>query len=83
MVFISFLNLYYLDLADIQSIRYQNRGARYLLCIIDSFSKFLRVVPIRRKLSSNVSKALQEVFDKGDVPVCVGSDLGIKNVAFF
>ena len=37
------------DLADIQSISKFNKGFRFLLCVIDIFSKYTWVVPLKDK----------------------------------
>ena len=38
-----------LNLADMQLISKYNKGIRYLLCVIDIFSKYARVVPLKDK----------------------------------
>ena len=40
-----------IDLADMQLISRQNKGYRYLLCVIDVFSKFAWVKPVKSKVS--------------------------------
>ena len=40
-----------IDLADMQIISRQNKGFRYLLCVIDVFSKFAWVKPVKTKVS--------------------------------
>ena len=37
------------DLADMQSLSTYNKGIKYLLCAMDLFSKYARVVPIKDK----------------------------------
>ena len=37
------------DLADIQLISKHNKGIRYLLCVIDLFSKYAWAVPLKDK----------------------------------
>ena len=37
------------DLADMQQRSKYNKGVKYLLCAIDNFSKYARVVPIKDK----------------------------------
>src|SRR6266481_6913325 len=39
-----------IDLADMQIISRQNKGFRYLLCVVDVFSKFAWVKPVRSKV---------------------------------
>jgi len=40
-----------IDLADMQIISRQNKGFRYLLCVIDVFSKYAWVKPLKSKVS--------------------------------
>ena len=42
-------NIWTVDLADIQSLSKYNKGVKYLLCIVDLFSKYASVVPIKVK----------------------------------
>ena len=38
-----------IDLADMQSLSKYNTGIKYLLCVIDLFSKYAWVIPIKDK----------------------------------
>ena len=42
-------NIWGVDLADMQSLSKYNKGMKYLLCVIDLFSKYAWVVPIKDK----------------------------------
>ena len=42
-------NIWGADLADMQSISKSNNGSRFLLCVIDIFSKYAWVVPLKDK----------------------------------
>ena len=42
-------NIWGVDLADMQSLSKYNKGIKYLLCAIDLFSKYARVVPLKDK----------------------------------
>ena len=42
-------NIWGVDVADMQSLSKYNKGIKYLLCIIDLFSKYVWVVPIKDK----------------------------------
>ena len=49
-------NIWGVDLADMQSLSKYNKGNEYLLCAIDLFSKYARVVPLKdKKGTSNVN----------------------------
>ena len=41
------------DLADMQLISKSNKGIRFLLCVIDIFSKYAWVVPLKDKKRCN------------------------------
>ena len=51
------------DLADIQLISKFNRGFRFLLCVIDIFSKYAWVVPLKDKKGISITDAFQKVLD--------------------
>ena len=42
-------NIWGVDLADIQSLSRKNKGFKYLLCVIDLYSKFGFVIPLGNK----------------------------------
>ena len=42
-------NIWGVDLADMQSLSKYNKRIKYLLCVIDLFSKYAWVVPIKDK----------------------------------
>ena len=54
-------NIWGADLADIQLISEFNKGFRFLLCIIDIFSKYARVVPLKDKEGIAITNAFQKI----------------------
>ena len=52
------------DLADMQLIRKFNKGFRFLLCVIDIFSKYAWVIPLKGKKGVSVVNAFQKILDK-------------------
>ena len=48
-------NIWGVDLADMQLISKHNKGIRYLLCVIDLFSKYAWIVPLKDKKRSKYS----------------------------
>lgn len=54
-------DLFQLDLADLQLYAKQNKGFKYVLFIIDCFTKFLITIPLKSKSSENVSAALAPI----------------------
>ena len=47
------------DLADVIELSRENCGFHYLLTVIDCFSKFAWVVPVKRKDANNIVEALK------------------------
>ena len=41
-----------------------NKGFRFLLCVIDIFSKYAWFVPLKDKKGVNIVKAFQKILDK-------------------
>ena len=52
------------DLADMQLLNKFNKGIKYLLCVIDLFSKYAVVIPLKDKKGSNIVNAFQSILDK-------------------
>ena len=54
------------DLADMQSINKFNKGFRYLLCVIDIFSKYAWVVPLKDKNGVSIVNEFQSILKKSN-----------------
>ena len=54
-------NIWGVDLADIQLLSKYNKGIRFLLCVIDIFSKYAWVVPLKDKKGVSIVKAFQKI----------------------
>ena len=50
------------DLADMQALSRENKGVRYLLTVVDVFSKYAWVVPIKDKSANAVTAAFRRLF---------------------
>ena len=59
-------NIRGVDLAEMQLISKHNKGIRYLLCVINLFSKYAWVVPLKDKKGANIVNAFQSIFKKSD-----------------
>lgn len=73
------------DLADVQNLIKFNDGNKYLLVVVDVFSKFLFVQTLMDKKASTVLKAFQKILDSGGrLPDVVFSDKGgeLNNALF-
>ena len=50
------------DLVDVQKLKRYNRGANYLLTVMDVFSKYAWVLPVKRKTGPEMSKTIKALF---------------------
>ena len=57
-------NTWGVDLADMQLISKYNKGIRYILCVIDLFSKYAFVVPLKDKEGSSIVNAFESILNK-------------------
>ena len=57
-------NIWAADLADMQLISKFNKGFRFLLCVIDIYSKYAWVVPLKNKKGVSIVNAFQIVLKK-------------------
>ena len=57
-------NIWGVDLADMQLTSKYNKGIRYLLCVIDLFSKYAFVVPLKDKKGSSIVDTFQSILNK-------------------
>ena len=53
-------NIWGVDLADMQSLSRKNKGIKYILCVIDLYSKYAFVIPLKDKKGISIVN----VFDK-------------------
>ena len=53
-------NIWGADLADMQLISKFDKGFRFVLCVIDSFSKYAWVVPLKYKKGVSIVPAFQK-----------------------
>ena len=53
-------------LADIQLINRFNKGFRFLLCVLDIFSEYALVVPLKDKKGVIIVNAFQKISDNSD-----------------
>ena len=57
-------NIWGADLADMQSLSKYNKGIKYLLCVIDLFSKYAWVIPINDKKGTSIANAFKKIISK-------------------
>ena len=66
------------DLVDMQKHSRVNGGNKYLLMIIDCFSKFGWIIPLKKKTGLEVSKAFEILFKKQKPPKKLWTDKGTE-----
>lgn len=69
-------HIYAADLIDFQNIRKENFGNRYILVIIDVFSRYAYATPMKNKSGRATLKAIQKIFKKGGKPLKLFADKG-------
>ena len=78
-------NIWDADLADMQLLSKFNKGFRFLLCVIDIFSKYAWVIPLKDKKGISIVNAFQKMLndskrskaeDKGRKPNKIWVDKG-------
>lgn len=67
---------YQADLIDYQPLSYRNGGNKYLLTVIDCFSRYAVIVPVRRKTSQDVLASLKKAFQFMRIPRKMQTDEG-------
>ena len=59
-------NIWGIDLADMQLLSKFNKGFRFLLCIIDIFSKYAWVIPLKDKKGISIVNAVQIILKESN-----------------
>ena len=59
-------NLWGANLADMQLLSKYNKGIRFLFCVIDIFSKYAWVVPLKDKKGISIVKAFQSILKQSN-----------------
>ena len=57
-------NIWGADLADMQLISKFNEGFRFLLCVIDIFSKYAWVIPLKYKKGISIVNVFQKILEE-------------------
>lgn len=70
-------DLWEMDLIDMQKVSRLNKGFRYILAVIDCFSRYAWCIPIKRKTPAEVIKAYETLFSSTNrMPIQIQSDKG-------
>ena len=78
-------NIWGVDLADMQLLSKYNKGIRFLLCVIDVFSKYAWVVPLKDKKGISIVKAFQSILKQSNRKpnkICVDKGSEFYNAYF-
>ena len=59
-------NIWGVDLADMQLLTKFNKGFRFLLCVIDIFSKYAWVIPFKYKKGISIVNAFQKILKESN-----------------
>ena len=59
-------NIWGVDLADMQLLSKYNKGFRFLLCVIDIFSKYAWVIPLKDKKGTSIVNAFQKILKESN-----------------
>ena len=68
-------NNYQMDLLDIHQNQRWNRGYRWMMVCIDVYSRYMMVVPMKRKTVGEVLRAYKEITRKMGIPKNLNTDL--------
>ena len=59
-------NIWGVDLADMQSLSRKNKGIKYLLCVIDLYSKHAFVIPLKDKKGISIANAFDKIIKQSN-----------------
>lgn len=70
-------DIWQMDLVDFSKYKRFNKGYRYVLVVVDSLSRYVRALPLKKKRPEEVKRALARMFrDDGVKPRRIFSDKG-------
>ena len=67
-------NIWEVDLADMQSLSRKNKGIKYLLCVIDLYSKYAFVIPLKDKKGISILNAFDKIIKPNKIWVDQGGE---------
>ena len=59
-------NIWRVDLADMPSLSRKNKGIKYLLCVIDLYSKYAFVIPLKDKKGISIVNAFNKIIKQSN-----------------
>ena len=68
-----------MDLASMENLADDNEGYKFILCVIDVFSKYAWCIPLKNKSSSTVLEAVKKIIsESGRTPKRFWTDRGTE-----
>ena len=61
-------DLWQADLIEYQQLKYQNSGYKFILLVIDVFSKVIYVEPLKKKTGEQTAEAMEKILDQATAP---------------
>lgn len=71
-------DLWQADLIDMKAYAKENRGYKFILVVIDTFSKYSWAYPLKQKTKVEVHNAFMSLFQEGRCPQNLQTDLGTE-----
>ena len=71
-------DIWTVDLVDMSPFCKSHKGYKYLLTVIDVFSKYGRIVPLKTKTGKEVAQAFRKLFLAAGPPSRLWTDKGTK-----
>lgn len=71
-------DLWQADLIDMQSVYKDNKNYKYILAVIDTFSKYAWAYPLKLKKKENIIQAFKKLLEAGRIPKNLQTDFGTE-----
>lgn len=69
---------YQIDLMDLNQYAKENKNFKYILTVVDIFSKYAWTIPTKSKNAKDVTCAMDKILSAGNVPKNIHSDQGTE-----
>ena len=69
-------DLWMCDLAEYQQYKFHNSGYKFILLVIDCFTKMMYVEPLKRKTKEETTLAMERIISRAEPPVMLVTDGG-------
>lgn len=69
---------YQIDLIDLNQYAKENKNFKYILTVVDIFSKYAWAIPTKTKNAKDVTFAMDKILSAGNVPKNIHSDQGTE-----